>query len=360
MKFRFTIDDIAAARDAGAIDAPAYDRLTQFLASRRASAGEATAQAPRYDFVNLLWYAGALIVLGAMGMFSTTAFGLWGDKALLVTAVVYAVVFAFAGAYLWRRRGLRTPGGLLIACAVGMAPLGIFALQSMFGVNPAGEARPYGDFYVWIKSSWLPMELGTIAAASVALLAFPFPFLVMIIAFSLWFMSMDVTPWLMGVEEFTWDQRATVSMYFGLAVLAVAWLVDLKRWRNGDFAFWLHLFGLMAFWGGLTAQHSGDELGKALYCAINIGLIFLSLFLMRRAYAVFGAIGVTTYLGYLASSVFKDSILFPFALSGIGVLLIVFGLLFHRYGAAIAETIGELTPPALRGLRPAHARETEQ
>jgi hypothetical protein len=238
-----------------------------------------------------------------------------------------------------------------------MAPLAIFALQSMFGVSPAGEARPYGDFYVWIKSSWLPMELGTIGAAAVALLAFPFPFLVMIIAFSLWFMSMDLTPWLMGVQEFSWDQRASVSMYFGLAVLAVAWLVDLKRWRGGDFAFWLHLFGLMAFWGGLTSQHSGDELGKALYCAINVALIFLSVFLMRRAYAVFGAVGVTIYLGYLASSVFQDSILFPFALSGIGVLLIVFGLMFHRYGAAVGAEIGELLPNHLRGLRPAHARE---
>lgn len=357
MKIRFTIDDIAAARDAGAIDAATFERLSQFLASGRAAAAEATIQRPRYDVVNVLWYAGALIVLSAMGMFSTTAFGFWGDKALLTTAIVYAVLFTLAGAYLWRKRDLRTPGGLLIACAVGMAPLTIFALQSMFGVSPAGEARPYGDFYVWVKSSWLPMELGTIGAASVALLAFPFPFLVMIIAFSLWFMSMDLTPWLMGVQEFSWDQRASVSMYVGLAVLAVAWLVDLKRWRGGDFAFWLHLFGLMAFWGGLTAQHSGDELGKALYCAINVALIFLSVFLMRRAYAVFGAVGVTIYLGYLASSVFQDSILFPFALSGIGVLLIIFGLLFHRYGAAMGAEIGELLPSHLRGLRPAHARE---
>lgn len=359
MKVRFTIDDIAAARDAGAIDAAAFERLSQFLASGRAAAAEATSPTPRYDVVNVLWYAGALIVLGAMGMFSTTAFGLWGDKALLVAALVYGVLFASAGAYLWRKRDLRTPGGLLIACAVGMAPLAIFALQSMFGVNPAGEARPYGDFYVWVKSSWLPMELGTIGAACLALLAFPFPFLVMIIAFSLWFMSMDLTPWLMGVQEFSMDQRASVSMYFGLAVLAVAWLVDLRRWRGGDFAFWLHLFGLMAFWGGLTAQHSGDELGKALYCAINVVLIFLSVFLMRRAYAVFGAVGITIYLGYLASSVFQDSILFPFALSGIGVLLIVFGLMFHRYGAAFGATIGELLPAHLRGLRPAHARQRE-
>jgi len=65
MKIRFTIDDIAAARDAGAIDAASFERLSQFLASRRAAAAEATSQTPRYDVVNLLWYAGALIVLGA-------------------------------------------------------------------------------------------------------------------------------------------------------------------------------------------------------------------------------------------------------------------------------------------------------
>ena len=190
-----------------------------------------------------------------------------------------------------------------------------------------------------------------------ALIVFPFPFLVMIIAFALWFMSMDLTPWLMGVEEFSWDQRATISMYFGLAVLAVAWLVDLKRWRNGDFAFWLHLFGLMAFWGGLTAQHSGDELGKALYCVINVGLVFLSIFLMRRVYAVFGAIGVTTYLGYLASERVQG--FDPLSLRAVGDRRAA-----HRLRPAvpplwreIGETLGELLPAHLRGLRPAHARE---
>jgi hypothetical protein len=355
MKTRSIIDDLAAAHKAGVIDGATFDRLVQFLALRQAET-TAAHQPPRYDFVNLLWYAGALIVLGAMGMFSTTAFGLWGDRALLTTALVYAAGFLAAGAHLWRR-GLHAPGGLLVTCAVGMAPLAIFALQSLWGHSPIDAAGGYHDFYVWIKSSWLPMELGTIAAALVALRFFPFPFLTMVIAFCLWFMSMDLTPWLMGVKEFSWEQRETVSMYFGLAIIAGAWLIDLESWKNGDFAFWLHLFGLLAFWGGLTSQHSGDEFGKALYCTINVGLIFLSLFLMRRAYAVFGAIGVTMYLGHLAWDVFKDSILFPFALSGIGVALIAFGLLFHKYGKAVAGTLGELTPAHLRGLRPAHARE---
>ena len=96
--------------------------------------------------------------------------------------------------------------------------------------------------------------------------------------------------------------------------------------RRADFGFWLHLFGLMAFWGGLTFAESSSEFGKAMYCLVNVGLILLSVFLMRRAYAVFGAIGVAIYLGHLASRVFEDSLLFPFALSFIGLGIIGAGL----------------------------------
>jgi hypothetical protein len=348
----FATDDLRAALEAGVIDAPTHQNLETFLAER-ASGRDA---APRFDIVNVLWYMGALIVISAMSLFSTTAFGLWGAPSLIVTSLAYGVLFTAAGAYLWRRRGLRTPAGLLVTCAVSMAPLLIFALQLAGGHDPT-DAPNYHDFYVWVRSSWLPMELGTIAAALIALIFFPFPFLTMIIAFALWFMSMDLTPWLVHSEAFGFEQRANVSLVFGLVVMAAAWLVDLKRWRGGDFAFWLHLAGLLAFWGGLTAQHSGDETGKAVYCAVNLGLVMLSLALMRRAYAIFGAFGVSLYLGHLASEVFRDSILFPFALSAIGVAIIAAGLLFHRYGARLAAAMGAALPDQLRNLRPAHARD---
>ena len=56
---------------------------------------------PRFDFAHLLWYAGALIVMTAMGLFSTLAFSQMGGAALTVTAVVYAAAFTAAGHYLW-------------------------------------------------------------------------------------------------------------------------------------------------------------------------------------------------------------------------------------------------------------------
>ena len=83
-----------------------------------------------------------------------------------------------------------------------------------------------------------------------ALRFYPFPFIVAIIALALWFMSMDLAPWLLAQRGLLVGAAPRVSTGFGLAVMAVAWLVDLKRRSTQDFAFWLHLCGILAFWAG--------------------------------------------------------------------------------------------------------------
>ena len=69
----FTESDLRAASAAGLLDATQLDRLIGFLCERAVSTGPAVAP-PRFDFAHLLWYAGALIVMTAMGLFSTLAF----------------------------------------------------------------------------------------------------------------------------------------------------------------------------------------------------------------------------------------------------------------------------------------------
>jgi hypothetical protein len=355
---RFSEEDLRAAVAEGALEGERLDRLLAFLRARApaAAASVPAVAPPRFDLAHLLWYAGALIVITSMGMFSTLAFSAMGGKALAATAAIYAVAFACAGHHLWHRTKLPIPGGLLIAVAVSMAPLAVYGIQDALGLwGTQGRPGAVRDFYIWIKGSWVFMEIAAIAAALVALRFYPFPFIVSIIAFALWFMSMDLTPWVFGRSEFSWDERRAVSMWFGLAVLVVAWLVDRKP-RGGDFAFWLHLFGLMAFWGGLSLSDSGSEVAKAAYCALNVGLVLVSLVLERRVYAVFGTLGVAGYLGYLAGKVFEDSLLFPFALSLIGIAVIVAGLFYHRRQGAIAAWIDAYLPEWVAQLRPAHAR----
>jgi len=348
----FTESDLHAASTAGLIEASQLDRLIDFL-RERAPARPAVAP-PRFDFAHLLWYAGALIVMTAMGLFSTLAFSQMGGEALTFTAIVYAAAFAAVGHYLWHAKNLHVPGGLLIAIAVSMAPLAVYGIQDALDLwGQFGKPGTVQGFYVWIKGSWIFMEVAAIIAAVIALRFYPFPFIVVIIGVALWFMSMDLAPWVAGKPHADWETSRQVSLWFGLATLAVAWVVDSRR--RGDFAFWLHLFGMIAFWGAVSATSGGGPLAKALYCAMNVALLFVAVFLGRRVYAVFGVIGIALYLGDLANKVFRDSLLFPFALSLIGVAVIATGLLYYRHQDRIAAWIDEKLPSAIKRLRPAHA-----
>ena len=192
----------------------------------------------------------------------------------------------------------------------------------------AGVPGEYRDFYDYIKGGWFPIEVSTVAAGLVALRYFRFPFLTAPIAFALWFMCMDLTPLIYGSHYYEAQGYQMVSLVFGLVVLAGAYLVD--RRTEEDFAFWGHLFGMFAFWGGLTLLEGGSALDWFLYGLINAGRILLSVLLQRRVFVVFGAAGVFGYVGHLAWEIFEDSLLFPFALSAAGLAIIALGILYAK------------------------------
>jgi hypothetical protein len=191
--------------------------LSAFLAKRQPArpAGD-TAPLVKFDTAHLLWYAGALIVIGSMGIFSTVAFSQMGGRALTICAILYAVVFALAGHYLWHHRHLQTPGGLLIAVAVSMAPLAVYGVQEELSWwSKFGKPGTVRDFYTWIKGSWIFMEIAAIAAGVIALRFYRFPFIVLIIAVALWFMSMDLAPWISGAPQSDWETPAAAISLFG-------------------------------------------------------------------------------------------------------------------------------------------------
>jgi hypothetical protein len=349
----YTESDLRAATAAGLLDDSQFARLIEFLRARGASVSSETPPAPRFDVAHLLWYAGALIVMTAMGLFSTLAFAQMGGQALAVTALIYAAVFTSAGHHLWHNKGLRTPGGLLIAVAVSMAPLAVYGIQDALGLwGELGKPGTVQGFYEWVNRSWVFMEIAAIVAGVIALRFYPFPFIVMIIGVALWFMSMDAVFWITaGKADADWELRRHASLWFGLATLAVAWIVDIRR--RGDFAFWLHVFGMLTFWGALSMASGGTALDKAVYCALNVALLFVAVFLDRRIYAVCGVIGISFYLTDLANRVFRDSLMFPFALSLIGIGVIAAGLLYYRHQAAVSTWLEANLPPALKRLRPA-------
>jgi hypothetical protein len=328
-------DDLDAAVAAGLLNPELRAELATFAASRRktesADAAPAT-QAAKFDPVHVLYYAGALLVIGAMGLFATAAFDGLGGWALAAIAIIYATGFLWLGNVLWAKPNTRIPGGLCVAVAVSMTPLAIYGIQDALGLWAVGKPGGYHEFYPLINGSWVYMEVGAVIAALIAHGRMP--------------------DW-----ELDWELRLTVSKIFGLGLIAVAWAIDLKWSARGDFAFWLHLFGALTLWGAVTSGEGG-EFSKAVYCAFNIAFIAFGLFLDRRIYAVFDAIGLAIYLGHLAFDVFKDALVFSFALSAIGLAVIFAGVFAERRRRALNTLFDAYLPEVLRALRPPRARHS--
>jgi len=333
--------DWAAAE--GVIDAEQADALWRALTAR-------TVDRPRFDLIHVAYYFGALLVIGAMGWFMGIAWEAFGGGGIFVISVAYAASFVVIGSRLWQRPGLRVPGGLFITMAVCMTPLAVYGLQRWMGVWGFDDPGSYRDFHVWIRGGWFAMEVATIAVGAVALRFFRFPFLTATIAFVLWYVSMDLTPIIAGDSWFEMELRLLVSLWFGLAMIAGTYFVD--RRTKEDFAFWGYLFGLMAFWGGLSALVSVGELSKFFYFLINLVLVGTSVFLRRKAFMMFGAFGVLSYLGHLAHVVFAESILFPFVLTGFGLGVIYLGIQLKQHGAKVERATENTLPIWVKRLRP--------
>ncbi len=307
----------------------------------------------RFDLAHAAYYAGALIVISAMGWFLTSAWEALGGWALFSIAAIYALIFAAGGSWLWRRQGLRVPAGLLVTVGVCMTPLATYGLQRGLGVWPDGDPGAYRDYYAWVHGSWIVMELATIAAGAIALGWFRFPFLTAPIAFSLWFLSMDLAPLLLGQEDLSYNGRLWVSLLVGAAMLLVAYVLDYRGTR--DYAYWLYLFGTLAFWGGLSLINSNGEWSWLLYCLINVGMILLAVFLRRPVLLVFGGLGVFGYFGHLAYDIFADSLLFPVALTGLGLAVMACGIVYQRNRTAIERRMLGTLPSWALQLRPGAA-----
>lgn len=305
---------------------------------------------PRFDLPNVAYYFGALVVISAMTWFMTLGWERFGGGGIMAISLVYAACFAGVGGLLWLVKDLRVPGGLLVTAAVCMTPLAVYGFERMTGLWLQDVPGQYRDFYEWIEGGWFFMEVATIAAGLIALRFVRFPFLTAPIAFSLWFMSMDLTPLIYGSDYYEAEGFQIVSLVFGLVVLLGSFLVD--RRTEEDYAFWGYLFGMMAFWGGLSLLEGGSELEWFFYGLINLGLILISVLLERRVFVVFGAVGVFWYVGHLAREIFEDSMLFPFVLSAVGLAIIALGILYARNKERIERSAISSIPKGVRRFLP--------
>jgi len=329
----FSVSDIRDAGADGVISPDDAERLIVWLSSQQPEEADTVEAAKGFNLVTVAYYFGAMLMISACAWFLGDKWESLGTAGVLLTTSVYFLLAAGLGLWL-RGKGYVVGGGLLVTVAVCLTPLIVYCVEDLMGFWPAEDPGAYKDFYPSIRGAWIVMELVTMAVALAALLRVRFGFLLAPFAFSLWFFSMDAAAWFLGDDYLDWNTRAWMAVLVGAVGLVFGYAFDRainRPDRNEDFAFWCYLFGLIAFWGGLTSMESDSEVNRLIYCAINVGLIALSLYLRRSMFLVFGALGVFAYLGHLAYEVFKDSVLFPFVLVLLGLSMIVATVLAQKY-----------------------------
>lgn len=301
---------------------------------------------PTFDFTHVLYYLGGLIAIGAMTLFMNLGWESFGGIGIFAISLIYAAIGILLSNK-FQSNGYAIPAGICATFVVALTPLAIYGIQQALGVWP--DDTTYREYHRYIKWHWLYMELGTLAVGIVIAWKYKYPFLIMPIAVTLWYLTMDITAMLSG-GDITWDLRKLVSMYSGLLIIGLAFWVDVRARNSADYAFWLYIFGVLAFWCGLSLQHSDSELSKFFYFFINLIMIGVGVLLVRRVFVIFGGLGACGYLGHLANNVFQDSWLFPIALTAIGLLVIYLGVLWQKNEATITKKARGVLPASFREL----------
>lgn len=303
---------------------------------------------PSFTFTHMLYYFGGMIAIGAMSLFMTLGWQEFGGWGIFFIALAYMFFGVLVTEYLLHTKKLPIPAGIMATFVVVLIPLAVFGLQMAYGWW--GEQDDYRDYHRYIDMRWLLMELATLAGGAVMLWRYRLPFLVMPVAVTLWYMSMDLVPFLFGAEDLEWRLRKMVSVFVGLLITLLAFWVDVRTKDEKDYAFWFYLFGVITFWGGLSTMNSDSELNKFIYACINLALVVIGAILSRKVFAVVGGLGIVGYLGHLSYEIFEDSMLFPFVLTLFGFGVIYIGVIWQKHEASIAMTLRALLPAGVRAM----------
>jgi hypothetical protein len=241
------------------------------------------------------------------------------------------IVVLWVIGYVLQRSGFRIAGGLLIFAGTGIVPLFVFTVQRALGIWPDDQTYAYMEFYRIVAQTWILLELISIGVAVIVIWRVRFTLISLLIAFWTWFLSMDITRWVSRSDYWTWsDREQIVSTTIGVGMLGLG--VWLQRRTKQDYSFWFYLFGHIIVLSHLSALMLNREgfLG-IVYLAVYISFVVASVWLQRRVFLVFGAIGCYSYLSYLAFQVFQGALGFVFALGVIGLLIVLTAVGYQKY-----------------------------
>jgi hypothetical protein len=249
----------------------------------------------RFTLPNVALYLGGTIVLIALGYLPA-----WEDLskgAIFAICATSSLVLFVVGTWVWFRvEGMKTPGGILVTLAVIMLPITLLSVLSL---------RGYGGGA--LHALWW-MEVTMFIGALVAQRIVRFPLLAAPACAALWLQAVTCPGG--GLLDSSTGEFCQNNIAVGCWMTSLSFLIDSDA--EEDYAFWGYLFGVTAFWGGLTCLHNGSEVQTFQYFVINVFMVVMSAVLRRKVFLIYGALGCIVYLISITNYVLCSAKLLPF------------------------------------------------
>jgi len=316
---------LAAASRAGIETAPAQALYAELFPRQADDPARAVSEAGYADqptlsrLVRTLLYAGVVLVIGAFGWWADGLYSSAGSGGVLALTLIFQAGFA-GTAYLVRRRGYASIGGVLLAVTVFMTPLAVYSAERVLGV---GLHRSYRDFYPWVSQGWMVMELLSIAVGAAAFTWFRRSFLLFPTLLFAYFLAMDGTAHVIGSQDVR-TLGKVVGVYAAATFIAGV-VLDYKGWRRH--ALWPHLFAMVASMWAIGALVWEPRLVLIIAAAIGIAV---GVWLGRVSYLVGGGICGWIGITILAPSA-PTLILSGLGLIGVSIWLAMANSPLRRY-----------------------------
>jgi len=282
----------------------------------------------RLDIATIAYYFGGFIILLAYTIFMGSRWDSLEATAQTIVTVATIAVLGGVGAYL-REQKFVLAGDILIFAATGLFPVLIYCVQQLFGLWP-DSSIPYRGYYREILPLWIVIEVLTIWVAVVVWYLSRFPLHTLLISFWAWFFAIDFVQWVSNDTSRRWStDEQVMSVLIGLALILIGIILQ-KRRKDRD-SFWFYLFGHILFLCHL-ATLTFDQGGWLSLIFIAVYLLFVvgSVWLQRRVFLVFGAIGIYGYVCYFAFTLL-GVLGFTFGLALVGLLIIFSAVWYQRY-----------------------------
>lgn len=295
-----------------------------------------------FNGVTVAYAVGAVAVLFAFGWFLFERWSTLGAGGVLAVSLAYAAIFAVA-AYALGRQGFHIAAAVATLLVVGMTPVVTWATLALTGVwyerPPSSPVVALPGRTAAESLRWLPIEVATIVAASIALWRVRFGLLALPIAIAAVFAALHLVP-LFVEPALAFRVEPWMSLFAGCVLVLCAYALDQRQRRNEDYAQWLFLVGLAAMFFGIPeAWAHYRRIVPHLVALLSVGAIVVSLYLRRRIFLVFGAVGALAYLSYLAFDVFRRTLGFSIVLAGFGLVVILLTVWLQRRYPALARRV---------------------